>query len=357
MQKIIHIIPRLGNGGAEKLILATATHYKKRDISIKVICLTDESKISENLRSNGIQVECILGKGRMLDIPSIMKLLAIVRSDRPNLLISHLLMANFFTCVVSCLTFTKHIPMIHNLNVENSFLENTLNFLIKLLSYRILCVSFAVKSYEDKYCIKFVRSKTRVLYNAIDKSFFNDREILKKPHKKNNNFNFVCSGRLVSQKRHKDLLYAFSKSAFLNNSRLTILGDGPLLNKLKKLADDLDISDKCIFTGYVQDVASYLDVADVFIYPSEREGNPLALIEALARNLPVILSDIDCHVELFPKTKNIFFKTHDIESLTDKINFFCKDNLNYAQLSSMTLEELAVYNPENYIENFLISIK
>lgn len=357
MQKIIHVIPRLGNGGAEKLLLATAPHYKKKDISIKVICLTDESEISEDLRSSGIQVECILGKGRMFDIPTILKLSTIIKSERPNLLISHLLMANFFTCAASCITFTKHIPMIHNLNVENSFLEKTLNFFIKLLSYRVLCVSFAVKSYEDANCIKFIRRKTRVLYNAIDISFFNSREILKKPSKKNDNFNFVCSGRLVSQKRHEDLLHAFSKSSFLNNSRLTILGDGPLLSELKKLADNLGISDKCFFTGHVQDVASYLDTADVFVYPSEREGNPLALIEALARNLPVILSDIDCHKELFPKTKNIFFKTHDIESLTNKIDFFCKDNLYYAQLSSMTVEDLSVYNPENYVENFLISIK
>ena len=357
MKNILHVIPRLGNGGAEKLLLATAPHYIKQNIIIKVVCLTDESAISEELRLKNIQVECIMGKGRMFDLATIKKLIAIIKKDKPDLVISHLLMANFFSFIASLLAFKKHIPMMHNLNVENSFIENCLNFVIKIFSYRVLCVSKAVKAYEDRFCPNFLKSKTRILYNAIDISFFINRENLKPFSKKDNNFNFVCSGRLVSQKRHKDLILAFSKSKNLNKSKLIILGDGPLLNNLKKLAIDLNISDSCNFTGHVDNVAYYLDSADAFIYPSEREGNPLALIEALARNLPVILSDIDCHTELFSSEKDIFFKTHDINSLKNKIDLFCEDNFNYSFSNVITSEELALFNPEKYIDHFLISIK
>ena len=161
----------------------------------------------------------------------------------------------------------------------------------------------------------FVKSKTRVLYNAIDISFFEKNTCVREHIKKETDFNLLCSCRIVSQKRHKDLLYAFSESKYLQKAKLTILGDGPLLDEIKELSKSLNVYDRCIFTGHVDDVAIYLDKADIFVYPSEREGNPLALIEALARGLPVILSDIDCHKELFPE-KDIFFKTKDVSSLS-----------------------------------------
>ena len=84
MQNIIHVIPRLGNGGAEKLILATAPHYIKKNIDIKIICLTDESDISNQLRSKNIRVESIFGKGRMFDTSSIKKLYEILKKESPE---------------------------------------------------------------------------------------------------------------------------------------------------------------------------------------------------------------------------------------------------------------------------------
>lgn len=357
MQNIIHVIPRLGNGGAEKLILATAPHYIRQNINIKIICLTDESEISHQLRSKNIKVESIFGKGRMFDASSIKKLYEILKKENPDIIISHLLMANFFSFIVTLLLGIKHIPMMHNLNVENSVFDNCLNFIIKLFSFRVLCVSNAVKDYEDAFCPRLIKNKTRVLYNAIDSSFFLKSINNKNFTQKNNEFNFICSGRLVSQKRHKDLIKAFSKSKFLNQSKLTILGDGPLYDDLEKLIKDLNISKRCALKGHVNNVAEYLDNADAFIYPSEREGNPLALIEALARNLPVILSDIDCHLELFSKEKNIFFKTGNVVSLRDKIDEFCKDNVAYFENNSMSDEDLISFRPEKYVTNMLEAIK
>ena len=77
MKKIIHVIPRLGNGGAEKLLLATVPHFIEGDMTVKVICLTDESEISKQLKEKNVEVICIDGKGRMFDIFSILKLLKI----------------------------------------------------------------------------------------------------------------------------------------------------------------------------------------------------------------------------------------------------------------------------------------
>ena len=356
MQKVLHIIPRLGNGGAEKLLLSTAPHYLKHNLEIKIICLTSESQICDELRSKSIDVVCLHGKGRMYDLFTVKELFRTIKNERPDMIISHLLMANFFTFLSCLLTFKKHIPVIHNLNTEYSIKEKCLNFFIKIFSYRIICVSNAVKTFEDTNQPAFVKHKTRVLYNAIDLSFFEKDSFKREYIKKETDFNLLCSCRIVSQKRHKDLLHAFSNSKYLQKAKLTILGDGPLLDEIKELSRNLNVYDRCIFTGHVNNVASYLDEADLFVYPSEREGNPLALIEALARGLPVVLSDIDCHKELFAE-KDIFFKTKDISNLTEKIDNFCQDNLDYFNKNKIIEADLDKFNPKNYVKNFFTSIE
>ena len=117
MQKVLHIIPRLGNGGAEKLLLSTAPHYLKHNLKIKIICLTSESQICDELRSRSIDVLCMHGKGRMYDLLTVKNLLKTIKNEKPDIVISHLLMANFFAFISCFLTFKKHIPVIHNLSL------------------------------------------------------------------------------------------------------------------------------------------------------------------------------------------------------------------------------------------------
>ena len=106
MQKVLHIIPRLGNGGAEKLLLSTAPHYLKHNLKIKIICLTSESQICDELWSRSIDVLCMHGKGRMYDLLTVKNLLKTIKTEKPDIVISHLPMANFFACSqFVCTTF------------------------------------------------------------------------------------------------------------------------------------------------------------------------------------------------------------------------------------------------------------
>ena len=92
----------------------------------------------------------------------------------------------------------------------------------------------------------------------------------------------LCSCRIVSQKRHKDLLYAFSESKYLQKAKLTILGDGPLLDDIKELSKSLNVYDRCIFTGHVDDVVIYLDKADIFVYPSRKRGKSISSYRSIS---------------------------------------------------------------------------
>lgn len=71
-----------------------------------------------------------------------------------------------------------------------------------------------------------------------------------------------------------------------------ICGRGPLMEAHKGLARKLGVGDRIILTGYRTDVADFYKMADVFLYPSFREGLPVAVMEAMASGLPVIATNI-----------------------------------------------------------------
>jgi len=70
------------------------------------------------------------------------------------------------------------------------------------------------------------------------------------------------------------------------------VGNGPLFDDIKALAEELGISDKCFFLGVRSDVPALLKAMDVFLLPSHREGVPLVLMETQAAGLPCVCSDV-----------------------------------------------------------------
>ena len=119
------------------------------------------------------------------------------------------------------------------------------------------------------------------------------------PPEMDNCFKFGTVGRLAQKKNQILLLHAFSEVTKTNdNTRLIIIGTGPLEQELKSLADKLGIKDRVWFTGYRNDVPKLLSLIDVFVFPSLREGLPLSLLEAMALGRPCIASDLPCNREV-----------------------------------------------------------
>ncbi|OLE75671.1 MAG: hypothetical protein AUG74_03170 [Bacteroidetes bacterium 13_1_20CM_4_60_6] len=77
------------------------------------------------------------------------------------------------------------------------------------------------------------------------------------------------------------------------NAYLMILGQGPLKEDLIELTNRLAISEKVLLPGMRPDVGAFLSLANVFVFPSFFEGLPLALIEAMSKGLPCIVSKIE----------------------------------------------------------------
>lgn len=99
-------------------------------------------------------------------------------------------------------------------------------------------------------------------------------------------------GRFGEQKNHSFLIDIFSALCKLGvNAKLLLLGEGKLADEIKAKINGLGLSDAVVFGGVVPDVYNYLNVMDIFVFPSIFEGLPLTLIEAQANGLYALASD------------------------------------------------------------------
>lgn len=100
-------------------------------------------------------------------------------------------------------------------------------------------------------------------------------------------------GRLTAQKRHADLLVALARVRATGiMARLQLVGTGPLEGRLRSLASRLGIGAAVAFLGQRDDVPALMAAADLLVLPSAFEGLPLVLLEAMARGLPAVATDI-----------------------------------------------------------------
>lgn len=99
-------------------------------------------------------------------------------------------------------------------------------------------------------------------------------------------------GRLVLEKNHGFLFEVFQAlHEKVPNSKLLLVGDGPLEATLRQKVQSLGLQDAVSFLGVRSDVERILQASDVFLFPSLYEGLGMAAVEAQAAGLPCILSD------------------------------------------------------------------
>ena len=92
-------------------------------------------------------------------------------------------------------------------------------------------------------------------------------------------------------KRVEDVLHVFKKVNEVKPSHLLLVGDGPERYKLEELCRELHLCDRVKFLGKITDTQQVLEIADVFVLPSETESFGLAALEAMAVGVPVISSN------------------------------------------------------------------
>ena len=148
---------------------------------------------------------------------------------------------------------------------------------------------------------------------------------------------FCFVGRIVKDKGIDELLYAFDKLSKINKqAKLLLVGSqekqlDPISNKSQYI---LEQNKQIISVGWQQDVRPFLAVADVFVFPSYREGFPNVVLQASAMQLPCIVSNINgCNEIIKNNVNGIIIPVKDKNILFDKMNMLLEDKIRRENLA------------------------
>lgn len=106
-------------------------------------------------------------------------------------------------------------------------------------------------------------------------------------------------GRLDDIKGYDRLLRVFARLCRERKSlKLLLVGDGPSRAKLERQASELGIGERVVFAGFQEESRKFLELMDWFILSSWSEGLSVALLEAMAANVPVLVTDVGSNREV-----------------------------------------------------------
>lgn len=142
-------------------------------------------------------------------------------------------------------------------------------------------------------------------------------------------------GRFCYAKNHIFLLRVFEDAIRKNEEmELWLVGNGSLENEIRLQVQRMGLDSKVRFLGTTQDIQMYLSAFDTFLFPSRYEGFPLALVEAQASDLPVLISDTITDEAIF---SNKAYKLSLNKPLTEWSNTLL-ESIKYKSRRDMTNE-------------------
>ena len=147
-------------------------------------------------------------------------------------------------------------------------------------------------------------------------------------------------GEVNVNKNHKVIIEALPD---FPNAWFVLCGRGPLIEDHKKLAESLGVADRVIMTGYRTDVVDFYSMADIFVFPSLREGLPVALMEAMATELVCVAARNRGTDDLLEGSK-LRFEATNAADLKDKLRIAMSEdcseevsrNVNHLQQFDLT---------------------
>lgn len=156
-------------------------------------------------------------------------------------------------------------------------------------------------------------------------------------------------GELNDNKNQKTIIRALALPS-LEKVHYLIVGEGIRRTQLDAYAAALKVNDRVHFLGYRNDVAELLHTSDVFVFPSYREGLPVALMEAMAAGVPAVASRIRGNVDLIQNGINGFLcDPSDEKSFADHISMLLSNDVLANSFSERSKEKIKKYDIENVL--------
>lgn len=303
---VVHVLPGFGIGGMElrtaSIINAMAAAFRHT-----IVALKDERSAMHAL-SPDVRV-CVSScpPAKLGPLP----LRSHLRELRPDLLLTYNWGA--FNAVMGC-AWTPFCPVIHHecglTAEEHKRLTRRRALLRRLFLPRIhktITVSQALRELLIGQA-GIPEAKVRFIRSGVDTARFHSGRCWDWRRSIGVGDDTVLYGFVGHFRPEKNLILLLTAFAEANvtNSKLVLIGEGPLRERIENIAADLGIRDRVVFAGAVDDPAPYFRELDVFTMSSITEQTPNALLQAMASGLPCVCTNVGDTAEILGSRKWVF---------------------------------------------------
>ena len=289
---LLHVVDSLEIGGLERLVHDLA--IARGASSTSIACLSSVGPFGEALRQRGIRVD-LIGQQHGL-AATLWRMRSYLRTTRPDLLHCHNLRP--FLIGAWSARLAGNIPVVmtkHGVAAPSGRMAKRC-YRSFLRRAHVVGVSRQTAEMMSNWTGRGGHP-VRYIANGISMDSFRDlpsreraRTLLGLPSRA---FIVGTVSRVAHCKNHLLLLEIFSRVLGQHpGAVLLIVGDGPLLPTVKARVQELKLEQSVVLLGDRRDVPLILAAMDAFCLPSEVEGMPMTVLEAMAAGLPVVASNV-----------------------------------------------------------------
>lgn len=315
-------------GGLEMTIIQGAEQLLKRNILVDVLCYPG-SQI--NIESEKLGINCINLKASSYFHPfQVIKLAGLLGSNSYNLIHTQL-SKDLWVLVPSLNYLGSRIPLILTKQMGSSVIKKDLlhKWLYNRVNY-VLAISNVIRENVLETC-PVTKEKVILHFNSIDlnkyiPSISGRNEIRKEFDIKDTEIVIGMLARITYGKGYEELLQAAKKLCNdYSNLRFVLVGSSSSDERdyearIKGIADQYNISDKVIFTGFRKDTVKILAAMDIFAFPSHAESFGYALVEAMAMEKPSVGTNAHGILDIINDgTSGYLFNNKDSQDLEKKL--------------------------------------
>lgn len=315
--RVLHVITTLGRGGAERQLVNLVRNTQNSEVHHTVCYLHPPGDFAAELEQAGHEVTCLDVPPKWPWLLAAPRLRSLLRAQRPDLIQTWLFEADMTARLATLMG--PRIRIVNTLHLTTYDADTiraakwpplkmaVLKRIDRFTAHRARPLFIAVSQTVKRSAIRNLtipERDVRVIYNSIDQTTLHctpdqARRIRSEAQIPDDAFVYLNVGRFAAQKGLPVLLRAFKQVlAAVPDAYLVLVGDGPEKESLAALAGELGVDSRVKFLGRRADVGACLEMADVFVFPSLFEGLPLAPIEAMLKELPVIATRIEPVLEL-----------------------------------------------------------
>ena len=294
---VAHVMSGLGYGGVEMVVYRYISHMDPEGYHwICISYTTPEEHVRRMFEEKGFQVYRVTSK-RENFLKSCLEMWKILRENHVQIVHSHMTLWCFVPNLLGMAAGAEMRISHSHLAMHPRGIQRPVYWFLKKMSKWTATARFACGEEAARFLYGKRGAKNAVIMNnALDwETFRFDAGVRAEMRREYGLTDCTAVGHVAcfrEQKNHGFLLEVFAEyHRREENSRLILIGDGPLLEQVKAQAGSMGLGESVLFVPPTGRVSRWYMAMDIFVLPSLYEGLCVASVEAQAAGLPAILSD------------------------------------------------------------------